>query len=1054
MTEYSEDALVEKSAIDVFVNDLGIKHLNCYEEKFPDTLDRETKSEVVLKSRLIKALEKLNGKLSDDAKKDVLAQLLQDRSRLSLVKANQEVYKLLKDGVKIKTKNTKGAYEYKTIKIIDFNTPENNDFFLTSQLWVTGEVYTRRPDLVLFVNGLPLVLFELKARGVDVKSAFDDNITDYKDTIPHLFWYNAFIIISNGRDAKIGSLTSGYEHFSEWKRIDAEKELGVVSLDRIIKGTCEPSKMIDLLENFTLFSTIEGNQVKIIAKNHQFLGVNNVVDSFNNRKKNKGRLGVFWHTQGSGKSYSMIFFTQKVLRKFEGNFTFLVVTDRQELDNQIYRNFQNSEVVTEEKVQAESGAHLKQLLKENHRLLFTLIHKFGTDKGEKYPKLSDRDDIIIITDEAHRTQYDTLALNMRSALPNAAFLGFTGTPLMDKGEEKTKETFGDYISIYNFRSSIEDQATVPLYYENRVPEMQLINPDLNDDIYNAVEEAELDEAQEDKLAKEFARDYHIITREDRLNAIAEDIANHFINRGCDGKAMVVSIDKFTTVKMYDKVQYYFQKNIDKLQAKLDAAKNEDKTLKDKISTLKKVDMAVVISQEQNEVKKFKEKGLDISKHRKRMVNEDLATLFKDPDSSFQMVFVCNMWMTGFDVPSLSTIYLDKPMKNHTLMQAIARANRVFKEKQAGFIVDYINVFRNLKKALAIYAAPIAGGEVDMPIQSKDQLVAALRSYIKDLNKYLKVHGVKSEKIIATKGLEKNKLLDEALSALVVNDNVKKNFLQKAGIAIKTFSAILPHKDASEFSQDIALYHDLIKEIRSLDPEVDITTVMTDIQNVLDKSIASKGYFIKETAKRNSIDLSKIDFEALKKQFEKKKDNADLERLKNILSFKLKEMVRVNSMRIDYQERFQTLIDEYNVGSLNQERFFDELVKFSNSLEDEDRRAVVEGLSEEELALFDKLKKPALTKKDEQQLKNISKALLHKLQPAKLVIDWRKKQQSRAAVELEIERELYDGLPESYTPKDFEQKCQSVFQHFYDNYFGDGVSIFNQIKRGTPSSVNV
>ena len=476
----------------------------------------------------------------------------------------------------------------------------------------------------------------------------------------------------------------------------------------------------------------------------------------------------------------MIFFTQKVLRKFEGNFTFLVLTDRQELDTQIYRNFQNAGVVTEEKVQAETGEHLKQLLREDHRLVFTLIHKFGTDKGVSYPKLSDRDDIIIITDEAHRTQYDTLALNMRTALPNAAFLGFTGTPLMAKGEEKQK-IHSEIMSAYIISEQV--LKTKPQsHYSTRTEfqEMQLINPDLNDDIYNTVEEADLDEAQEDRLAKEFAREYHILTREDRLNAVAEDIANHFLNRGYTGKAMVVSIDKFTTVKMYDKVQYYFQKNIDKLKKQL-KSKYEDKTLKDKITTLDKIDMAVVISQEQNEVKKFKEKGLDISKHRKRMVSEDLATLFKEPDNNFQIVFVCNMWMTGFDVPSLSTIYLDKPMKNHTLMQAIARANRVFKEKQAGFIVDYINVFRNLKKALAIYAAPTPGGEVDMPIQSKTNLLQHSKTTSRNSTNTSKNKGVKHEKIVETRGLEKHKLLDEALSALVINDNVKRISCKKQAL---------------------------------------------------------------------------------------------------------------------------------------------------------------------------------------------------------------------------------------------------------------------------------
>jgi type I restriction enzyme R subunit len=506
--------------------------------------------------------------------------------------------------------------------------------------------------------------------------------------------------------------------------------------------------------------------------------------------------------------------------------------------------------------------------------------------------------------------------------------------------------------------------------------------------------------------------------------------------------MVVSIDKITTVKMYDKVQYYWQKYINTLKAKADKAKYEDATpINDEIAQLKKVDMAVVISQEQNEVKKFKEKGLDIAKHRKRMVNEDLATIFKNSDSNFKIVFVCNMWMTGFDVPCLSTIYLDKPMKNHTLMQAIARANRVFKEKQAGFIVDYANIFRNLKKALAIYAAPISGGQVDLPIQSKDKLVQFLRDHIKELNKFLGEQGINQVKIITSKGIEKNALLDAALSALVINDNVKNNFLQKTGIAIKTYSAILPHKDASEFSADITLYLELVREIRSLDPEVDINTVVENIETVLDKSIASKSYVISESTKK-TIDLSKIDFEALRKKFKKKKSNADVECLKNIITFKLKEMVRLNSMRIDYQTRFQQLVDDYNSGSMNQETFFDELVRFSIGLDKEERRTLVEGLTEEELVLFDKLNKPNLPEKDKNQIKKVAKDLLHRLQPAKLVLDWRKKQQTRASVRLEIEKELDSGLPKIYTQEDYQQKCQEVFQHFYDNYFGDGLSVFN------------
>jgi type I restriction enzyme, R subunit len=1043
ISEYSEYELVEQETINHIINNLNYdEHLNCFDEKLPETLGRETTSEIVLKDKLIKGINKINSNLPEEAIGKVIDEITKDRSQLSLVKANEEVYKLIKDGVKVRIKNDKGTYDTKTVKIIDFNTPSNNEFFLASQFWITGEIYKRRPDLIIFINGLPLVLIELKAPGVNVKQAFDENITDYKETIPQLFWYNTFIIISNGKESKIGSLTSGYEHFSDWKKISQEEEIGIISLDTILTGTCEKSRCIDIIENFIFFFTLEGKIIKIVAKNHQFLGVNNAIESFKLRREKEGRLGVFWHTQGSGKSFSMIFFAQKVLRKFEGNFTFLLVTDRQELDNQIYQNFQNAGVVTEEEVQAESGEHLKQLLLENHRMIFTLIHKFRTEKGGRYPRLSDRDDIIVMTDEAHRTQYDTLALNMRNAIPNACFIGFTGTPLMLKGEEKTKETFGEYVSIYNFRDSIEDRATVPLYYENRVPELQIINPNLNDDIYNAIEDAILDENQEEKLSKRLGSNYDLLTRDDRLKTIAEDIVNHYINRGYKGKAMIVSLDKFTAVRMYDKVQFFWQLKLNQLKEEIKIGGHEEKEeTKQKIELMENTDMAVVISQEQNEVKKFRDKGLDISKHRKRMVTEDLASRFKDPEDKFSIVFLCSMWMTGFDVPSVSTIYLDKLMKNHTLMQAIARANRVFENKSAGFIIDYVNVFRNLKKALAIYALP-RGGKEDIPIQSKDELVQELRKYIHEFNNYLDKTGVNYQAILDSTGMEKIAHLDSAVSHLVKNDDTKKNFLRQAGNSIKIYKAILPHKDASEFSSFIALYQELVKEIKSLDPEADISSVMKDIQGVLDKSIASKGYIIRESSKQEKIDLSAINFDALRKQFEKKKSNVDIERLKNLLSFKLKEMVHLNNSRIDFQERFQSLVDDYNSGSMNQESFFNELMKFYKDLSDEERRKIRENLTEEELALFDILNKPKLTVKDKNQVKKCAKGLLYKLKHDGLrAVDWRKKQTVRAQVRREIEIELDNNLPKSYNQEEYNMKCNVTFQHIYDNYYGEGQSTF-------------
>lgn len=1046
--DYSECTLVEESAIREF-EILDYTFLNCFNEKIrldgKGTLGRKTKSEVLLFRKLREAIKKLNPDICPEAEESAVRELAKDRSRLSPVKANQEVYSLIKNGVRVKVRNEKGEIEDRTIKIIDFENPENNDFFLASQFWVMGEMESRRTDLLGFVNGIPLIFLELKSTARRVKEAFDDNLTDYKETIPQLFWYNAFIILSNGRDSKIGTVTSGFDHFGEWKRVEDENETGSTLLDTMIRGTCEKGHFLDILENFTLFSSSEGHSVKIVAKNHQYLGVNNAIESFKKRKENEGKIGVFWHTQGSGKSYSMIFFTQKILRKFPGNYTFVVVTDRDELDEQIYQNFQNAGVISEVGVQARSSRHLRQLLTEDHRLVFTLIHKFGTNKGVKHPLLSDRDDIIVIADEAHRTQYDTLAQNMRDALPNANFIGFTGTPLM-AGEEKTKDTFGDYVSIYNFIQSIEDGATVPLYYENRVPEVQLHNESLNDDIYREIEKAGLNDEEESKLATDFAKEYQIIVREDRLETIAKDIVMHYTARGYAGKALVVSIDKLTTVRMYDKVQKYWKMHINELKEKRKEITEGKKAidLEKQISELENTDMAVVISEGQNEVKKFEENGLDIRPHRKRMAAENLEEIFKDSTSKVKIAFVCSKWREGFDVPSLSTIYLDRPMKDHSLMQTIARANRVFGDKPGGFIVDYAGIFRNLEQALKIYATPRSGG-VEIPIKPKEKLVEALEQKLKEIDEFLSGLSVNPYKIIKTKsGFDKINLLKGATDAILINEPTKKKFLTEAGTALKIYKSILPHKRASEFFPQVTLYEELVNEIRSLDPEVDISRVTDGIQRVLDTSIKPREYIIEESKKGRIIALRDIDFDALADRFDKQHKNTEFEWLKNLLSYKLKEMVKINNSRLDYQKSFEKLIENYNSGSDNSDYLYRELIEFAKKLKKEDERAIIENLTEEELSLCDKLKKPDLTEKDKKQVKQVARDLLSTLKAEKLVLDWRKKQKAMAAVKKEIEDELDKGLPESYDSRIYEEKCNTVFQHIYDSYAGDSHSIYEAI----------
>jgi type I restriction enzyme, R subunit len=625
---------------------------------------------------------------------------------------------------------------------------------------------------------------------------------DYKTTIPELFWYNAIVTLSNGIESRVGSVTADWGHFADWKKIDAEGERGVISLETTIRGTCAPSRLLDLVENFTLFGDVSGGVVKVLAKNHQYLGVNAAFRAVQEIGYNQGRLGVFWHTQGSGKSYSMIFFSQKVLRKLPGNWTFVVVTDRQELDKQIYGTFAGFGAVVEleRQVHANSGDHLKTLLGEDHRYVFTLIQKFHAERGQVYPTISERSDVIVMTDEAHRSQYDLFALNLRNALPKAAFIGFTGTPLM-AGEQKTRQVFGNYVSVYNFKQSVDDGATVPLYYENRIPELQLVNPDLNEKMEDLLEAAELDEDQEAKLEREFAREYHLITRDDRLEKVAEDLVAHFLGRGYRGKAMVVSIDRITAVRMYEKVQKYWATYLAGLRTRLVAIPPaEQGEVADQIQFIESTDLAVVISSAQNEVSDFQAKGLDVRPHRRRLLNEDLESKFKDPNDPFRIVFVCAMWMTGFDVPACSTIYLDKPMRNHTLMQTIARANRVFPDKVNGLIVDYVGVFRNLKRALAIYGS-LPGGAVgpdELPVVAKIALVSALRKAIDDASSYCSRSGIDVGSLLAAGGYQQIRLIDDAVEAILVSPESKRTFLALADDVDRFFRAVLPDRAANEF----------------------------------------------------------------------------------------------------------------------------------------------------------------------------------------------------------------------------------------------------------------
>jgi type I restriction enzyme R subunit len=1047
------EAALENAALEKF-RELGWETLDTYQEfelAGGSTLGRESKSDVLLRNRLSSALSSLNPNLPPEAIGNAIEDLSRDRSRMSLAAANRDVHSLLKEGIETEFLDpATGEHRMERVQVIDWTNPERNDFLICSQFWITGDMYTRRADLVGFVNGIPMLFIELKASHRKLRTAYSDNLRDYKDTVPQVFWYNSFIILSNGSDTLVGSTTASWEHFAEWKKVASEEEEGVISLETVIKGTCSPHRFLDLTENFILFKEAPGGLIKIIAKNHQYLGVTNALSALEEVGQREGRLGVFWHTQGSGKSISMIFFAQKVLRKKPGNWTFVVVTDRKELDDQIYGNFETSGVITECKCQAESSAHLRELLRENHRYVFTLIHKFRTEVGETHPVLSERSDIIVMTDEAHRSQYDTLALNMRTALPNASFLAFTGTPLI-VGEEKTRDVFGEYISIYDFKQSVDDGATVPLYYENRIPELQLTNENLNEDMERLLEEVELDDAQEKKLEREFAREYHLITREDRLDAVAEDIVTHFIARGFKGKAMVVCIDKATAVRMYDSVRENWLRRMEMLRsACLTSGDEERSNLEEEISYMEETDMAVVISQSQNEIADMREKGLDIRPHRERMIREDLGTKFKDPDDPFRLVFVCAMWMTGFDAPSCSTIYLDKPMRNHTLMQTIARANRVFGDKVNGLIVDYVGVFRSLEKALAIYGAGDESGDGANPVLDKSKLVAALEASIDDTREFCKEVGFSLDGIIDHTGFELISAMDDAVDLLVSTEETQARYRSLSNDVNRFFKAILPDRSANRYAGICRLIRVISRKIQILDPDVDIEDIEKQVEELLDESISPDSYQIKspppELVAPWVLDLSKVDFDALRLRFENGRKHTETERLKRSVERKLCELVALNKTRMDFYEHFKLMIENYNTGSASVLETYNKLLELARKLSDEERRTISEGLTEEELAVFDLLTKPEIemTEKERDQVKKASRHLLEVLKKERLVLDWRKNQATRSGVRVAIETVFDEELPEVFDKQLFNKKSKIVFQHIYDSYIGAGKSVYGGI----------
>ena len=1112
----SEDRLVQQTFADHLRDSLGWESLYAYNAETlgsQGTLGRASERDVVLVRDLRAALAHLNPDIPESAREQAIEKIVRLDFARSLIQHNREFYGFIRGGVPVEWRDASGEARHAHAHMIDFRDAARNRFLAVRELKIQGvrvPHYNRRADLVCFVNGLPLVFIELKAVYRNIRAGFDANLTDYlsEHSIAHAFHHNAFLVVSNGDQARYGSITSRWEHFVEWKR-NAEIDKARLDAEALLDGMLEKERLLDLVENFLLFDDSRaGGTRKIVARNHQVLGVNNAVASVLRQEELKqqfplaerlieyrvpnldlpkvagappdsadaaiapagsaeedelplvkrahddlGRLGVFWHTQGSGKSYSMVFFAEKVRRVVPGNFTFLLMTDREDLDDQIWRTFIGCGMSDETTPRAGSGKELQEILRGNHRFVFSLIHKFNQPVIEPY---SVRDDIIVVSDEAHRTQAGKFARNMRLALPNAAFIGFTGTPLF-KHDELTRRIFGSYISRYDFKRSEEDQSTVKLIYENRGEKLGIARLDLNDQIAVAIEEADLDPDQQARLENLLGKDYEVITADDRLDKLAEDFVEHCSTRWQTGKSMVVCIDKITCARMFQRIEPRWKDKLARIQALIpgkeaesaaatDADRRERLTaeidaLRSQAQWMESTIIEIVISEAQNEVRNFQKWGFNIIPHRmvmktgfqtpdgKRVPVEEA---FKDPQHPFRVAIICAMWLTGFDVECLATLYIDKPMKAHNLMQAIARANRVFPGKDCGVIVDYNGMLKSLREALAQYALgdeDDGGGGIVAPIE---ELVASLLQAIEAAEKHLLGLGFDPARLHGATGFDRIEALRDAVDALYTSDEAKRRFEIMARQVFIRFKALLMEPSVLAYAERHDNLETIYKKLQDRRDTADVTEVLKELHRIVNEAIraATLGG---DHAEGLTVDLSQIDFEKLRNEFASKvsRKHAALQDIRDVVEHKLGQILARNPMLMDYYKKYQEIIADYNreKDRATVEATFAQLVSLAASLDTEQRRAAEEGLSDDELALFDLLFKDNISKKDRERLKQASRGLLSSLRSLLAPMpEWLQNAATQAQVKVFILDRLYESLPR---PPFTEAETDHIAARVYD-----------------------
>lgn len=994
---------IEDAALDILENDLGYEYI--HGEKIApngETPLRTKWDDIILEPRLKEAIGKLNPDLPDEAVEEAIKKIKRLSSKL-LINNNEKFHTFLIEGVPLEYRNNKGKIKDEYIQLIDFKNPKNNQFLAVNQFTVIENKINRRPDIIIFINGLPIAVIELKNPGDEnatIESAYKQ-LQTYKGQIPTLFKYNELLIVSDGTYAQAGTIASNKEWFLPWKSTNG-KDIAPKSLPQLqvlLEGMFNKNTILDLIKYFVTFSKDKKQTNKLLAGYHQYFATNKAIKKTIRAISSNKKAGVVWHTQGSGKSFTLAFYAGKLQQQEElNNPTIIIITDRNDLDDQLFNTFSKIQCLREKPIQADNKKEetsLKKLLKRSSGgIIFTTIHKFGIIKNEI---LSRRSNIIVAADEAHRTQYgfkakvnkDTgetkygFAKYLRDALPNASFIGFTGTPI-DFEDKSTRAVFGNYIDVYDIEQAVDDKRTVRIYYESRLAKLDL-NPktisDLDKD-FDEVTEGE-EQSRKEKIKSEWGRLEAVVGSDTRIKQTAKDIVNHFESRleAIDGKAMVVCMSRRICVELH--------KEIKKLKPKW-YNKEDDKGF-----------MKVIMTGSASD-------GLEWQEHiRDKRRRKELGEMFKDPESSFRLALVRDMWLTGFDCPSMHTLYIDKPMKGHGLMQAIARVNRVYKDKEGGLIVDYLGIAPELKKALSNYSK--SGGR-GRPTFNQSEAIAVMKEKYEVVSQMY--HHFEYREFFKASPKRKMQIIPEAMEHILAQKDGKKRYVREVTALTKAYALAVPSNESVELRDDIGFFQ-AIKASIMKNAEVDSkqkteTELKSAIQQIVSKSIASGGVIdVFEAAGMEKPEISVLSDGFLEEVKGMKHKNLAFEALKKLLADQIRVRFKHNKIKSKkFSEMLEEAIRRYQNRSIDSAAIIQELIELAKQIREDKSKGKELGLSEEEESFYDALADNISAKEvlGDEVLKEMARELSELVRKS-TSIDWTLRETVQSKLRIMIKRLL-------------------------------------------------